>query len=185
MGLRGNIPPWLVLVGFLALGIALIFVPHFWEWKWDYGITPEIGIALLVAAILGFTVDRWLKAELRTDAFLAAIGHILAPEFRAEVSRIIGYKLICERHSLLVEIAIADANIVKITSSVERVIRNKSASPQPIKNHIHIDEWGYVAGRSEIIDCVLEIEGQTITTTNPPISDSIYGEMPEKARWLR
>src|ERR1700688_3977903 len=122
MGLRGKIPPWLVLLGFLIAGLILIFVPHFWGIKWDYGITPEIGIAFLVAAILGFTIDRWLKAELRTDAFLAAIGHILAPEFRSEVFRIIGYKLICERHSLVVEIAPVATNIVKVTSSVERVI---------------------------------------------------------------
>jgi hypothetical protein len=97
MGLRGKIPPWLVLLGLFVAGLGLIVVPHFWEWKWDYGIIPEIGIALVVAAILGFTIDRWLKAELRTDAFLAAIGHVLAPEFRVEVSRIIGYKLICEQ----------------------------------------------------------------------------------------
>src|SRR5437870_1612240 len=82
--LTGKIPPWLILLAFLTLGIALIVIPHVWRWTWDYGIIPEVGIALLVAAILGFTIDRWMKAELRTDAFLAAIGHILAPEFRAE-----------------------------------------------------------------------------------------------------
>jgi hypothetical protein len=93
MGLWGKIPHGLVLLGFLIVGAILIFVPHFSEWKSDYGIVPEIGVALVISAILGFTIDRWLKAELRTDAFLAAIGHILAPEFREEVSRIIGMLL--------------------------------------------------------------------------------------------
>jgi hypothetical protein len=97
MRLWGKIPPLIILLALLVMGTALIFIPHFWEWTWDYGIAPEIGVAFLVAAILGLTIDRWLKAELRTDAFLAAIGHVLAPEFRAEVSRIIGYKLVCER----------------------------------------------------------------------------------------
>lgn len=161
MKIWGRLPPGAVLSAFLIAGMALIFSPHYWQWEWDYGIASEIGVALLVAAILGFTVDRWLKAELRTDAFLAAIGHVLAPEFRAEVSRIIGYKLICERHYLLVEVALVSDRLVKVTSSVERTIRNKSAYPQTIKNLMHIDEWGYAAGQSQVIECVLEIDGQT------------------------
>jgi hypothetical protein len=126
-GLGGRIPPWLVLLIFFIFGAILIALPHLGKWEWDYGIAPEIGVALLTAAILGFTIDRWMKAELRTDAFLAAIGHILAPEFRAEVSRIVGYKLICERHVLLVDIELVESNVVKITSSVERTIRSRNA----------------------------------------------------------
>jgi len=61
MSLRGKIPPWLVLLVFL------------------------IGVALLVSAVLGFRIDKRLWGELHTDTFLAAIGHNLAPEFRAEV----------------------------------------------------------------------------------------------------
>jgi uncharacterized transporter YbjL len=102
MKLSGKLPPWAILALFLVLGLALIFIPHFFEWRWDYGIVPEIGVALVVASILGFTIDRWMRAEIRTDVFLASIGHILAPEFRAEVSRIVGYSLICERHLLLI-----------------------------------------------------------------------------------
>jgi hypothetical protein len=173
MGFSGKIPPWLILLTFLILGIVLILAPHYWEWKWDYGIIPEVGVAFLVAAILGFTIDRWMKAELRTDAFLAAIGHILAPEFRAEVSRIIGYQLICERSHLLIEIAISrsNPNVVSVTSSAERLVRNKSSYPQSIKNIIHIDEWNYAIGRSKIIECSLTIDGSTVKPTTPPVSD--------------
>jgi hypothetical protein len=97
MKFRGKLPPWAILAVFLVFGLALIFIPHFFEWRWDYGIVPEIGVALVVASILGFTIDRWLKAEIRRDVFLASIGHVLLPEFRDEVSRIVGYVLICER----------------------------------------------------------------------------------------
>jgi hypothetical protein len=185
MGLGGKIPPWLILLGFLLAGIVLISVPHFLDWRWDFGITPEIGIALLVAAILGFTIDRWLKAELRTDAFLAAIGHVLAPEFRAEVSRIVGYKLICERHISLTEIELAGDNVVKVTSSVQRTIRNKSAYPQPIKNYVHIDEWGYAVGRSEILECVLVLEGHTLAAANPPTVHTYSLEVSTEERQLK
>jgi branched-subunit amino acid ABC-type transport system permease component len=64
MPLWGKIPPGLVLGAFAFLGAVLIFVPHYWAWQWDFGIIPEVGVAFLVAAILGFTIDRWMKAAL-------------------------------------------------------------------------------------------------------------------------
>lgn len=162
-----------MLGAFFVFGIIFIVIPHLWNWSWDHGIISEIGIALLVASILGFTIDRWLKAELRTDAFLAAIGHILAPEFRAEVARIIGYRLVCEQHFSFVEIEFVEiehvrSNVLKVTSSSERTIRNKSAYVQPIRNYAHIDEWGYAEGTSKILECILELEGQSFTASAKP-----------------
>jgi hypothetical protein len=168
MRLWGKIPPGLVLGVFALLGVGLIVVPHYWAWQRDYGITSEIGVAFLVAAILGFTIDRWLKAELRDETFLAAIGQILEPEFRAEVSRIIGYKLICESHHLLVEIETTENGLVRVTTSLERKIRNKSAYPEEIQNMAHIDEWGLrQAGKSEIIECTLNINGDVVSAGDP------------------
>src|SRR5205823_2447688 len=69
--------------------------------------------------------------------------------------------LICEKHSMLVEFSMTGNNVVKIISSIERTIRNKSAYAHPIKNYVHVDEWGYESGMSEILECLLEIEGQT------------------------
>jgi hypothetical protein len=166
--LGGKLPPWAVLTLFLILGLVLIFIPRVLDWQWDRGIVSEIGIAFLVASILGFTIDRWLKAEIRRDVFLASIGHVLLPEFRDEVSRIVGYALICERHLLLVKIESIGDGLVRITSHVERTIRNRSAYPQTMRNVTHMDEWGYQkAGASEIIECILEIDGVAIDANGP------------------
>jgi hypothetical protein len=181
MRLGGKLPSWATLTVFLILGAALIFISHFYQWQRDYGITSEIGVAFLVAAILGFTIDRWMKAELRTDAFLAAIGHVLAPEFRAEVSRIVGYKLICEKHLLLINIEHVSNELIKVTTSTERTIRNRSAYPQKINNIAHIDEWGYQVGHSQILECVLKIDGVEIRAEKPQINSySVYCETAEK-----
>jgi hypothetical protein len=142
MKLGGKLPGWAALALFLLLGLALIFVPRVLEWQWDRGIISEIGVACLVASILGFTIDRWMRAELRKDVFLASIGHLLPSEFRAEVSRIIGYKLICERHRLLIKIENIGNGVVRVTSATERLIRNRSAYPEQMNNMLHIDEWG-------------------------------------------
>jgi hypothetical protein len=177
----GKFPKWLALSGFLVVGLALIIVPHFIEWWRDYGIASEIGIAFVVASILGFTIDRWLKAELRTDVFLASVGHLLPGEFRSEVSRIIGYSLICERHFLLVKIESVEDGFVRVMSHVERTIKNRSAYPQRIRNVTHIDEWGYQRAAAEIVECDLEIGG-VLTHADEPKKDahSVYRHTPEK-----
>ena len=38
-----------------------------------------------------------------------------------------------------------------------------------IKNYTHIDEWGYAAGRSEILECILVLEGKAFPA-NPPVT---------------
>lgn len=158
----------LTLLGFLVLGLGLVFVPHYWKWTWDFGITSEIGVAFLVASILGFTIDRWLKADIAADVFKAAIGHVLPEEFRPEVARIIGYKMICERHALFVEITKAGNESVKVQTSLERTIRNRSAYSEKIANFIHIDEWGRTVGKSKILECALEINGEIFEGTKQP-----------------
>jgi hypothetical protein len=170
MNMGGKLPPWAVLAVFLLLGAILIFVPHFWEWRWDYEITSEVGVALLFAAILGFTIHRWMAAELSTDAFLASVGHVLPQEFRAEVSRIIGYRLICEKHLLLINIDNVGNGLVRVTSAIERTIRNRSSNDQRINNMAHIDEWGNkTAGPSQIVDCILEIDDAKIVAGAPKL----------------
>jgi hypothetical protein len=53
-------------------------------------------------------------------------------------------------------------NIVKVESSFERLIRNRSAYPQTLKNYVSVDEWGRDAeGKSEILECTMVIDGDT------------------------
>jgi hypothetical protein len=48
----GAIPRWLIVLAVGALGLTLIIITHVYEWEWDYGILPEIGIAFLIASLL-------------------------------------------------------------------------------------------------------------------------------------
>jgi hypothetical protein len=174
MSLWGKLPPWSVLaiIGLVGL-LILLFIPNYWPWSWFDGVTHEIGIALIAASVLGFTIDRWLKAELRTDAFKAALGHVLQPEFRAEVSRIVGYSHICKKHLLLVDLHLDQkGGTVRVMSSIERVIENKSSYVGNIKNYVHIDEWGFPSGKSEILECSLKVGDQPASLGGEPCSPS-------------
>ncbi len=161
MKIGGRIPPALWLAAMGVIGLALIVVPDYTaQWhESDFGITHDIGIAILSASILGFTIDRWLKAEIVTDVFEAAMGHVLPKEYLHEIQRILTNKFICEKHQMIVEISDRGNDTVKITNSVERTSRNISAFPESIPALVHLDEWGFDE-QSTILDCEITAQGR-------------------------
>jgi hypothetical protein len=75
-------PKWKMrttLVAFALVGAALIWTWNRYELEWDHGVATELGVALIVAAILGFTIDGFLKTALAKDVFEATLGYILRP----------------------------------------------------------------------------------------------------------
>lgn len=153
MTLKGSLPPWAVLSLIAAAGLALIHFPHAWGWTTWGHILRDVGIACITTAVLGFTIDRWLKLDIAVDVFKAALGYVLPDEFRDEVRRISNYKFVCEKHILIVEIEKIDADTVRATLMIERTIKNISSATLPLKNKLDIDEFGFARAKSEILDC--------------------------------
>jgi hypothetical protein len=164
MTLKGTLPPWAILsiLGIVG-GILLIAgnVP-WWSWgswpEWGHGLARDTGIALLTTAILGFTVDRWLKLDIAIDVFRAALGYVLPDAFREEVRRISNYKMVAERHVIIFEIERLDQDVVRVTCMLERTVRNISSETQPYKAQLDIDEWGFQQEQSKILECEIRNE---------------------------
>jgi hypothetical protein len=171
MNISGKLPPWVKLISIAVTGLAGILGPAIWSFPLDSAVR-DIGIALLAAAILAFTIDRWLKGDIAKDVFFATLGYILPDEFRQEIGRIIGFKLLCERHYMHVKITKIDDEHVRVTVTTERTLKNISSDPQPIRAFSHIDEWGF-AQRSRIEICRLELPDGTV----------IQPELPKKYDW--
>jgi hypothetical protein len=142
------------------LGVTLIVVPVVLGWSWDYGVTKEIGTAVMIVALLGLTVDLWLKTAIARDVFEAALGYVFPEEFRAEVRQITSYKFFCERHRLEIKIEPIDDECVRVIWSVERLLKNISSTKEPINGYVHIDEYHFRQASSEIFDCEVRLEGQ-------------------------
>jgi hypothetical protein len=157
-----RVPVWLLLAIAFVFGVVLIVVSAKYHFQWDYGVTHEVGIAFVVAAVLGGTIDFALKSAIARDVFEATLGHILRPEFRAEVSRITGYKFSCNRHVLLVELKQQPDHMVEVTSSIERMVTNITAYAEKQSSYLHIDEWGYPVGKSAILECRMIFKGERI-----------------------
>jgi len=156
----GNPPRWAILSAIGGLGFGLVAIPRVYRWEWDYGVLPDLGIAFLISAILGMTIDRWFKADFGKDVFEAAIGHILGPELRDEIHWVAGFKWIARECRLHLKIEDIGNAIVKVTSTTERTIENISSHPQKIRGNLAADEWGFTDYPSQIIECVLSQAGE-------------------------
>src|SRR4030042_848978 len=76
---------WLIPVA--LLGVILILIGNFCEQQlgtWAF-IIRDVGIAMLVAAILGVSIDLYLRQRLTEDVFKVAMGYILPEELRPEM----------------------------------------------------------------------------------------------------
>jgi hypothetical protein len=63
-------PLWAVLAIFFLFGVVL----HI---SFDSIIVHDVGTAFIIASLLGFSVDAYLKRDLAKDVFEGAVGYIL------------------------------------------------------------------------------------------------------------
>jgi len=162
-----------ILLATALLGIGLIYLSHFCPSELGREITKEVGVAFLIAATIGATIDSILKVELLRDAFFAAFRYAFHPALQSEILRIMRYHLICDRHLLRVTIQVIDHEAVRVTCETHRTIRNIGSSPVKIRPLLHIDEWGFPQENSSISECNAEFDdGRVIEARRQETSDS-------------
>jgi hypothetical protein len=155
------------------VGIVIVLLSHFLPWETLREITKEIGVAFIVAAILGLAIDEASKRELIRNGFLAAFRYAFPPPLQKEILRIARYRLICERHHWLVKVERINDECVRVTSETRRKIRNIGSSTEKIGPRLHMDEWGFEQERSEILECKMEVAGRpTINATRKDTTGS-------------
>ena len=133
----------IILALLLLVGLVLIVVPSLNEWVWDHGVLSELGKALVIAGILGFTIEPWLRKALARDVFSAAFGYHMPDDFKAEIARIANYKVICTKHIMDVRIRALESDKVRVRVTIERHFKNIGSAPTCHRAMIWIDEWGF------------------------------------------
>jgi hypothetical protein len=163
---------WGVLGLVFVIGALIVWASHHWFSETSKEITQEIGVAFMVAAILGLTIDQASKNELIRNGFLAAFQYAFPAPLQKEILRIATYRLICERHHWLVRIEKIDDECVGVSCETNRKVRNIGSSAVKLGPRIHIDEWGFVQEASKILECKMEVErGPTILATAKATKD--------------
>ncbi len=150
----------IVVIGLCAvISDPLLFPSH-----WDNGVLAEAGKAFVIAGILGFTIEPWLRLAFAKDVFSAAFGYHMPDDFKREIARISGYRTICIKHIMNVRIREIDANHVSINVVVERTFQNFGSDTQPFSASTWIDEWGILGNPSAIVRCeIFTQDGQSNT----------------------
>ncbi len=137
----------------MAIGIGLLALPevfHFSRFLHDFALA--IGTALLVAAILGASVDRWLKQGLLRDAFQSLFGYMLPAELREELGWVYGQELLCDRYDFTLTLApIEGSDLLTAQLEARRDLRNVTSHNVPWRPLIAVDEWFHEGRPSQVI----------------------------------
>jgi hypothetical protein len=128
----------LVLVG--ASGYVKEYLPPEWGAHLP-DIVAHIGIALLVAAVLAWIVDRSLKQDLISDAVAAAIGYLLPKQLKDELRSLYDQKFIASQTFNVRLEHFPDKKLVVFHGSYFRNVRNSSGEKAKLTIGGGIDEW--------------------------------------------
>ena len=134
-------PLWVTLAIFFLVGSLLILLTS--------GFLHEVGIAFLISALLGFSIDFYLRQNIARDAFEGAMGYFLPDEVKEAVRYIGGIEWFAEEFSLTVNLQKIDIGTIKCTIRTRKYLRNISNSTKSMKSNIHVDEW--VATQNRIL----------------------------------
>ncbi len=144
--------PWSVVIGVGSLGVALVAVagavvpPRPWS-----DLMLALGTALVIAAILGASVDPWFKRALLRDSFQAVFGHMLPAELRDELGWVYGQKVLCKRYDLrFVLIPTDDPDLLTARVAISRDMHNVSNEKVEPRLLFAMDEWFHAGRRSRI-----------------------------------
>jgi hypothetical protein len=132
-----------------------------------HDLVPALGSALVIAAVLGATVDQFLKRRLLEDAFHVLFGYLLPPELREELSWITKQEVLCERHELRLTLTLLDDALVKVHMESERDLRNITSHLVPFPIHFAVDEWFHEGLPSQVISLRCT-QGSTLLEGEPP-----------------
>src|SRR5438552_12868986 len=154
------------LAGVVAVAVAVLgvrFAFEVGEGTWYGRLLEEVAFALLIAALLGLSIDYLLKHDLVEDSFKAAIGYLLPEELRPEMAWINGLTLLATSYRADYELRRLpnDASHVVVRERIERHIKNITKSRQPIEPSTGTGEWFYPKRRSRVTSWFCTIGGQT------------------------
>ncbi len=123
---RSNRSFALVLGGLAAGGVALIAIPRATLGSGSLrDILVGLGTALLVASVLGATVDQWLKRRLLGDAFETLFGYLLPSVLREELNWLMHQTFVSERFELLLSLQeIPETELLAVGLEIRQDIRN-------------------------------------------------------------
>jgi hypothetical protein len=117
-------------------------------WKEFIG---HIGTAGIIAGLLGLTIDYWMRKQIVDDVFEAAFGYALPDDIKEEMRAVYSNNVICESHEHLIELEQIDDDLVRVTMSIERTLKNLGNVTQELPIKLGTDDFSFRLP-SEVLD---------------------------------
>jgi len=143
---------WTLAILMVVVGVCAVYSAHQWLAGVWVHVLAEFGIALMVAGLLGITVDLFVKRQISKDAVEAALGYVLPPPLRDEMQWIYDQKFICERHHATLKLDLHDGWVL-VRQRFDRTFQNVSSADQDLEISLSVDEWGHPTRPSKISRC--------------------------------
>lgn len=160
----------LVLISLLGLVLLLIAHDDRVIAVWLSPLVTELGLAFVIAAILGAIVDRELKQGLLTDAVEAALGYLLPAELKSELKWIYGLKFMAEQHFHVRLEHLQEERAVILHATVSRRIENVSNTTEKIDIVGGTEEWFVPGHRTSIVTCEYRLTKSGDDRGSKPVS---------------
>jgi hypothetical protein len=126
-------------------------------------IIQALGPGIFTAGILAVLAEPHFRKEFARDAFLAAFRYVLPKEFKEEVEKIIRFEFIASTQLWTVKIEKVDGGTVRVTTSFEKNIKNRSKSAREKDGYYTVPDFSFSNGPSQILDCAIEYEDEKET----------------------
>jgi hypothetical protein len=81
---------------------------------------------------------------------------VLPPEFREEVEKILRFDFIAEKQVWTVQIEKVSDDVVRVTTTFEKTVKNKTKSNKPLGAHYEVEDYKFPNGQTQIIECGIE-----------------------------
>jgi hypothetical protein len=154
--IKGDRYLWIYLFTLLIFGLVLIGLNHCILSSSNESLTfiiDSLALALMTAAILGLTVDVFLKKQIIGDVFAATMGYILAPDLRGEVKTLYELEFMCiEHHQVFTFRPTSTPEFVLLHKKTERTFKNITSKKQLLYPKVTVLEWFIPNMQSRIID---------------------------------
>jgi hypothetical protein len=164
---RARLVFWISIGVMFIVGAGGLILANAWPWGLAQRFTEAFSTALLVAAFLALSVDISLKTQLLRDAFSAAYQYILPRELKNEIPKLMKFDFVAERHNWTVAIEKHDEETVRVTTSIERRLKNVTSGTRNAVGLYQTFDFGFKQGKSEILEYRAKTEdGRTIDAEN-------------------
>jgi hypothetical protein len=137
------------------------------------GVIHEIGVAMFIASILGFTIDTYLRQNIAKDAFGGAMGYFLPDDIKEAVRYLGATDWFAEEFSLTIKLERVQDDLVKCTIKIRKFLRNVSSATQKINSYIHIDEWSH-SKSAYIVSCSVSTPAKKLEMTGSRTANNGY-----------